>query len=65
MKRGRKKSLFVSVSDLINFHNPRFISVVDCYGSKKSHCANAAADGGLRWPCILNALMKSGMKYGN
>lgn len=65
MKKGKKKSLFVSVSDLINLHNPRIISIVDRYGSKKSHCAHAAADGASHRACILNALMKSGVKYGN
>lgn len=30
MEKGEKKSLFVNLSDLVNLHNPRIISVVDC-----------------------------------
>lgn len=31
----------------------------------KSHCANVAADDLMQGLCILNALMKLGMTYGN
>ena len=39
MEKGKKKkSLFVSVLDLINLYNPRIISMVDCYDSKEPLC---------------------------